>query len=515
MNLLIVDDDERVVDNIVETLPWDKMGIDRVLTAGNVSRAMEILKAYSVQILLTDVEMSQGSGLELLEWVRENALPIKCVILSSYAKFSYAQKAIELDVCEYMLKPVKYRDLEHAISRIAATVPAVWEDKKQEIYNKMLKEPNSFSRYLQIGKEEKLIALLTEHVFLVIVRILPAKTDGNRARENEIMDFVVRNVVKEFLAGKGCEPEAIVQGSDTDWYLVLKSREIDRKGLCELKDCFKSSICPDTFVYVSRAFPIQDLGRCREELDDAAAKYLTGSDNILFWGDGRKDGGDLLPPWEEWGKNAYGAGAPEYAANGIKDYLRNASDGYLLTVDWMREFRKKLIWLVFQLLERSSMHFHHIYGGAEYDFLYDASVSSIGSMIGFVDWLFLRLDKGHENSGEKEGLAESIKEYVREHFSENLSRKEIADVFYLSEDYIGKVFISATGKSISAYVAEQRLKAAEEYLTQTSLSVSQIAMKVGYNNFSYFSKSFKDYTGLTPNEYRANNRLKCRQMYGE
>ncbi len=72
-----------------------RIGIESVLTANNVRQAMKILEEAPVDILLSDIEMPQGSGLELLEWVRGRDLPVECVFLSSYAYFAYAQKAIQ------------------------------------------------------------------------------------------------------------------------------------------------------------------------------------------------------------------------------------------------------------------------------------------------------------------------------------------------------------------------------------------------------------------------------------
>lgn len=46
------------------------------------------------------------------------------------------------------------------------------------------------------------------------------------------------------------------------------------------------------------------------------------------------------------------------------------------------------------------------------------------------------------------------------------------------------------------------MELAKRYIAESSMSISDVAMMVGYSNFSYFSKTFKDYTGKTPNEYR-------------
>lgn len=79
ISVLIVDDDRLVVDKLVEGVSWKRLGIGTVLTAYNIRQAMEILNEVSVDILLSDIEMPQGSGLELLEWIRNKEIPIECI----------------------------------------------------------------------------------------------------------------------------------------------------------------------------------------------------------------------------------------------------------------------------------------------------------------------------------------------------------------------------------------------------------------------------------------------------
>lgn len=79
ISVLIVDDDKLVVDKLVEGVNWTQLGIGTVLTAYNIRQAMEILNEVSVDILLSDIEMPQGSGLELLEWVRNKEIPVECI----------------------------------------------------------------------------------------------------------------------------------------------------------------------------------------------------------------------------------------------------------------------------------------------------------------------------------------------------------------------------------------------------------------------------------------------------
>lgn len=104
ITILIVDDDKLLVDKLEETVNWSKIGIDMVFTANNIRQAQKLLEEYPIEMLLCDIDMPQGNGLELLEWIRYKKLDIECAFLSSYANFAYAQMALKLSSREYLLK---------------------------------------------------------------------------------------------------------------------------------------------------------------------------------------------------------------------------------------------------------------------------------------------------------------------------------------------------------------------------------------------------------------------------
>ena len=86
---------------------------------------------------------------------------------------------------------------------------------------------------------------------------------------------------------------------------------------------------------------------------------------------------------------------------------------------------------------------------------------------------------------------------------EDMSREDIANHVYLNPDYLTRIFKRETGMSISDYVLQQRLGIAAELLAGTDLPISAIASKVGYANFSHFSRMFKKHMDLGPAEYRS------------
>lgn len=120
MTVLIVDDQPDVVRGEQTGIDWDRLGIDRILTAYNVSDAERVLLEHPVDILLCDIEMPPRSGMELLELIRKKDLHTRCIFLTAHAEFSYAQKAVQLGGFDYILQPAPYSEIEAAVVRAAA-----------------------------------------------------------------------------------------------------------------------------------------------------------------------------------------------------------------------------------------------------------------------------------------------------------------------------------------------------------------------------------------------------------
>ena len=111
MNVLLVDDDRFVIAALQKGIVWESLGITGVFTAGEINSAKEIMAKEKIDLLLSDIDMPHGTGLELLSYLREQGNKVPTIFLTNYADFSYAQKAIELKSFHYFLKPIDYAEL--------------------------------------------------------------------------------------------------------------------------------------------------------------------------------------------------------------------------------------------------------------------------------------------------------------------------------------------------------------------------------------------------------------------
>lgn len=99
-------------------------------------------------------------------------------------------------------------------------------------------------------------------------------------------------------------------------------------------------------------------------------------------------------------------------------------------------------------------------------------------------------------------VVEKVKNYVADHVEDELSVERLAEQVYLNPNYLTRVFKKSTGRTVTEYITEYRLKLAEDLLRDTKLSITMVSAKVGYQNYTYFIKQFKKFTGYAPREYR-------------
>ena len=77
------------------------------------------------------------------------------------------------------------------------------------------------------------------------------------------------------------------------------------------------------------------------------------------------------------------------------------------------------------------------------------------------------------------------------------------DKYYLSREYIMKLFKQEYKCGIHEYVQNIRMKKAKELLNDMQIKIKNISQILGYSDTNYFSKAFKNYYGISPTEYRA------------
>ncbi len=105
MTILIVDDEIMALQGILDGVDWSQLRFDKILTANSYTQALNLFLNETVDVLLCDIEMPNGSGLELAEWVQRQKPETVKIFLTCHDEFEYARRAIDLECLAYVLKP--------------------------------------------------------------------------------------------------------------------------------------------------------------------------------------------------------------------------------------------------------------------------------------------------------------------------------------------------------------------------------------------------------------------------
>ena len=92
--------------------------------------------------------------------------------------------------------------------------------------------------------------------------------------------------------------------------------------------------------------------------------------------------------------------------------------------------------------------------------------------------------------------------YVDAHYAEDLFLSELAKAYFINFTYCSELFKKVTGRNFTEYLAHRRIEKACELLRGTDETIKEIALQVGYNDYSYFTRIFKKYMAITPARYK-------------
>lgn len=115
MNIMLVDDDRYVLEGLKKLLDWNTFHGKLTATASNGAEALELFLHTRPDVVISDIKMPVMDGISLARHIHEHAPDITIILLTSYGEFEYAQKAIQYQVANYILKPItkeKINDLQ-------------------------------------------------------------------------------------------------------------------------------------------------------------------------------------------------------------------------------------------------------------------------------------------------------------------------------------------------------------------------------------------------------------------
>ena len=517
MNLLLVDDDVLMLQDLKEILDWNALGFQKVYTAENTASAQKMIAQVPVHVIVCDIEMPGSSGLDFMETLQNSESGIPCILLTSYARFEYARRAIDLNVVEYLLKPVSAEPLQSAVEKAvqrlklsrqmntAKKYSQYWLDEEKNtaeyFWNKtargFLAEVYSLPRKLGYGETQLFIPVLIE-----------AFQDDRRSQIDDPMwEYAVKNVGYEILEQEHLLPRCVISLTPGRWLAVVRivsGPETDLSPLEErldvLQDTAGKFMHMELSISMGNAVSYRDIYREVSELEKLLDSTMNRRGRILYKDQTLPRGTTCTQSEIRLWETLLQSADKEALKKSLYTFLQSKAS--LLTPENMQEIRQDFAQMVYSFLKQKEIQAHRLFGDAESDRLYQNAVRSIDHMYAYCSYLIDRALCYATITDNSKSAVEIIQNFLDTHYAEDIQRNDLSDIVFVSPDHLSRLFKKETGLSLMQYVTKKRITAACSLLAESRMPINRVALQVGYGNFAYFSKIFREITGMTPMNYR-------------
>lgn len=521
MNILLVDDDSYVLEALKKSLNWEQIGIENVYTAQSVKKAKKIIGDVLIHILICDIEMPKENGFELLKWIKEKKYIIKDILLTSYAEFKYASEAIKYNCYAYALKPIDYKELEQlligAIEEEKKALNIINHEKymeywtasekmrKEQFLLKLIQNPSQHKEWMEEADYKK------NELFLPIIVTYSFNGEEENTFERGMLEWDLKNLITEGYSEDRLHGEAVLDVKNDSYLAVIKIE--DKDVLPEVLTVARSILNKANkrlhifgSVMIGVMTDLKGLIPDSKRLIEYAQKTIIEPDSILLLNDYNLAKPSYTVPdftlWESFLKDKQ----VEVLKAEINQYLEKQRSFYSPNKEILRDFIMNFIQLLISLLKAKGIMVYPM-GKSLFDSKWiDFSVQSITNAKKGTHKMIDRVMDILKEEEEEKSIVITVKSYIDHNLDQDISRESLAEQVYLNQDYLARIFKKEIGESIGTYITRKRVERAKEYLIKTNESVNAIALNVGYDNFSYFSKVFKSCVGVTPKEFRKQER---------
>lgn len=154
--VVLIDDESIIVEGLRKVVKWADYGCQVVSAANDAASGADAIRAFHPHILFTDIRMPGQNGLTMLAGLRSEFPNMQVTVMTGYRDFAYAQEAIRLGVCRFLLKPTKMDEINEALQTMVSRLeklPPEAEEQSQTAGNFIVDQACA---YMQSHYREKL-----------------------------------------------------------------------------------------------------------------------------------------------------------------------------------------------------------------------------------------------------------------------------------------------------------------------------------------------------------------------
>ncbi|TQR47027.1 response regulator [Paenibacillus popilliae] len=520
-NVLLVDDEMLDLEGMKQFIPWEELGLEVAAAVNNAFEACHIIDSTPIDIIVSDVNMPNMSGLELARRAIEVNSNIRIIFVSGHQDFSYVKQALSLKAYSYVLKPMNDDELIAALEKVKQDLD---DDRKrrdvEEAYQHMIPmAKNDLLLRLVDGQwrseqQDGMMKLVASYGLDKLnwpVRVAVMELDYMTwTQEHTSLSHEV--ATKEFLYA--------VNEVGLKHHMPHCCKLTPHRMMVLIHDQYLDPFIDDLYKVIETQFSVTMTVGVGEPVNGLEQLYLSfqqatkAVDGKMFIGKGRLiryEAVSLKPEMMdartlEQRMEALFHALMEYELVCIYDEIERLfeSVSMLRSKFTVHNLAMFIIWKLDEQLKTKDENLFDILGMELHNLdilLQFDTVSDIRS------WLVRKTFEISEylrskSTSKNNRLIREMIQVMKDKMSENITLKDVANQFSFSPNYLGYMFREETGKSFSEVLIQLRMERARELLHESSIKIYEIANQVGYRYLPYFSRQFKEAYGMTPMEYR-------------
>lgn len=496
IKVLIADDEPLLLRSLKKSIEMMDGEYSVIDTASDGKSALKKAEALNPDVIFTDIRMPIFDGLEFVGKLREKGISAKTVLISGYKEFEYAKKAITLGVEDYLVKPINPLVLQKILQKMKAELQEDIHEKQEAYLQAVIHGGKIEMEDCFFDEKTEICVLYLCFDTYISYRNIQFKINDDSSYNKEIIQILdAQNKKYWILDGKYDNERIVVIEADK-----ITGDHLGREIYQAVQDKLVVNV---TGVYSGGIRTAEQFREKMLETGIVLRKKLIFSEGRYIEAQKYSEEG-LKKKASEGRISDYGyfermIKDKKYQDIGffIKKRLRECQEEH-----WTQEELTELLrgWL-FTVEQQFRKHFESsmidltVTVSQDYDELEKNLVNFFESVI----------DEQDENPLSQVSVhtMESVKEYIDYYYTEKLSIMEIADKFNFSYSYLCTSFKRYFGESPNDYIIKKRIyKAKLLFDSDPVLSIKETAAMAGYDNPYYFSRIFKNVTGISPSQYK-------------
>lgn len=533
LKVVIADDEEKVCKLIEHLIDWESMDMELAAIVNDGKKAYEAIVEYQPDIVITDIRMPTYDGIELIRKTKESYPEVYFIIISGYSQFEYAQQAIKYGVENYLLKPLKKKELHETLSRIIEKKNSInislseKEELKEKLHSSEEKNNRKFISEVLLSSNPLLLQKSLEEINkeyschfkegnYAIIDVKPFFRDKQIDSESYALLLSKIQVILEEKLESECK-EIITAIFDGEIICLLN---LGDESLIGIKKRFNMlridvgnlrAIFGDFDMVLGLSNISDSISNCLEGILQAKTaisnRILFPNAYIIQYAECKEATIKMEDIFNISDRKHLISLIEMMDINGVLEDINRVAG---LIIEKEANLNGELIFRIYEeliatlLFAAKNYMVNYVLPSQEY---FEDKYKMFLTCQEIFEWLNMSIREQMEKYLESKKELNSIpirqaKQYIHDNYNKTISLESVSNIVGFNPAYFSSLFKKETGKNFTEYLLEVRVLNAKQYLTQTNMEIADVSAEIGYSDVKYFSKIFKKSTGVNPSEYR-------------